>query len=136
MAIRLYDAPRFGRAQRRAGTRLRTAIVGVDVDGRDATTFEKFLSNWRRSAQGAAASLSTTDGRWAVVSMSVTALVAGAVAWLAMGTMPDGGARGFGTTADRSLMPYQLFLQLASQSKSNASYASFGPTGGTARDNA
>jgi murein DD-endopeptidase MepM/ murein hydrolase activator NlpD len=101
------------------------------VDRRTATTFEKFLTEWRRTTKGAASALATTDGRWAIVSTSVTALVAGAIAWLAMGTMPPVSSHGFGTQADRSLMPYQLFLRLASQGKpANADYASFAPVGG------
>ena len=34
------------------------------------------------------AALATTDGRLAMVSTGVTALVAGAIAWLAVGTLP------------------------------------------------
>jgi hypothetical protein len=34
------------------------------------------------------AALSSTDGRWAVVSTSLTVLVAGAIAWMAVGTLP------------------------------------------------
>jgi murein DD-endopeptidase MepM/ murein hydrolase activator NlpD len=105
-------------------------------DGRPATTFARFLNGWRRSTGSTAAVLSTTDGRWAMVSMSVTALVAGTIAWLAMGTMPIGNAHGFGTSASRSLMPYQLFLRLASQSRpGTADYASFAPTSGASRGN-
>jgi murein DD-endopeptidase MepM/ murein hydrolase activator NlpD len=101
---------------------------------RYATTFEKFLSEWRRSAKGAVSALSTTDGRWAIVSMSVTALVAGSIAWLAVGTMPQANSHAYANTADRSLMPYQLFLRLASQTKTGeANYASFAPTGGAYR---
>ncbi len=107
------------------------------MDERYATTFEKFLSQWRRSTRNAASSLSTTDGRWAMVSMSVTALVAGSIAWLAAGTLPPATSHGFNTSADRSLMPYQLFLRLASQAKpGSASYASFAPTGGARANNA
>ena len=99
------------------------------MDRRYATTFEKFLTDWRRTTKNAASALATTDGRWAIVSTSVTALVAGAIAWLAMCTMPPANSRGFGTQADRSLMPYQLFLRLASQGRpGNIDYASFAPT--------
>jgi murein DD-endopeptidase MepM/ murein hydrolase activator NlpD len=99
------------------------------VDGRYATTFARFLSDWRRSTGSATAALSTTDGRWAVVSMSVTLLVAGSIAWLAAGTLPPATSHGFATSADRSLMPYQLFLRLASQARPDggASYASLAP---------
>ena len=51
---------------------------------------------FRRRLNGAGAVLATTDGRWALVSTSLTALVAGAIAWMAVGMMPvnapDGGA--------------------------------------------
>ena len=99
------------------------------MDGRYATTFARFLSDWRRSTGSATAALSTTDGRWAVVSMSVTLLVAGSIAWLAAGTLPPATSHGFATSADRSLMPYQLFLRLASQARPDggASYASLAP---------
>jgi murein DD-endopeptidase MepM/ murein hydrolase activator NlpD len=107
------------------------------VDRRYATTFEKFLTEWRRSTRSATSALFTTDGRWAMVSMSVTALVAGAIAWLAMGTMPPATSHGFTASADRSLMPYQLFLRLAAQGKPGAAnYAAFAPTGGSAGANA
>ncbi|HXL98724.1 MAG TPA: M23 family metallopeptidase [Rhizomicrobium sp.] len=98
------------------------------MNRRNVTTFESFLTQWRRATSGAAVALATTDGRWAVVSTSVTALIAGAIAWLAVGTMPPATSHGFGTTADRSLMPYQLFLRLAAQAKpGDANYASFAP---------
>ncbi len=58
-----------------------------------------------------------------LVSTSVTAMVAGAVAWLAAGAVPPGLMRD--TSHDRALMPYQLFLQLAKSGE--ASYASIAP---------
>jgi len=98
------------------------------VRGRYSTSFAKFLTDWRRSARHTAKSLSTTDGRWAIASMSVTALVAGSIAWLAAGTLPGAGAHTMSASAERSLMPYQIFLQLAAQSKpGGASYASLAP---------
>jgi murein DD-endopeptidase MepM/ murein hydrolase activator NlpD len=84
---------------------------------------------WRRSAENAAAALGSTDGRWAVVSTSVTALIAGSIAWLAAGTMPPATSRGFEAGRNTSLIPYQLFLQLSARAKAvQAEYASFGPT--------
>src|SRR4051794_10954615 len=41
----------------------------------------------RRGFSGAGAALATTDGRWALVSTSLTALVAGSLAWMAVGMM-------------------------------------------------
>lgn len=78
----------------------------------------------RRSASGAAVALASPDARWALVSTSVTAMVAGAVAWLAAGAMPPGLIRD--TSRDRGMMPYQLFLQLTRSDE--ASYASIAPT--------
>ena len=99
------------------------------MEPRHATApLANLVSQWRNSTRSAAAVLSSTDGRWAVVSTSVTALIAGSIAWLAAGTVPmDGIGR---PSHDRTLMPYELFMRLARQSGSgNASYASFAPLG-------
>jgi len=84
-------------------------------------------SDWRRSAQNAASALNSTDGRWAVVSSSVTALIAGSVAWLAAGTMPPLTSHGFEAGRNPSLLPYELFMRLSAKAQQTA-YASFGPT--------
>ena len=60
-----------------------------------------------------------------MVSTSVTALIAGSIAWLAIGTIPMNGAQP--STRQRSLMPYELFLRLARSGNENTSYASFAP---------
>jgi murein DD-endopeptidase MepM/ murein hydrolase activator NlpD len=60
-------------------------------------------------AQGAAA-IATPDRRWALVSSSLTFLVAGSIAWLAMGTLPP--TTRYGESASHALLPYQLFLKL------------------------
>jgi len=82
------------------------------------------IDDLRDRASGAATTLASPDVRWALVSTSVTAMVAGAVAWLAAGAVPPGLIRD--TSRDRALMPYQLFLQLAKTG--DASYASINPT--------
>ncbi len=97
------------------------------MEPRHAAPFGQIASQWRNSTRAAAAVLSSPDGRWAVVSTSVTALVAGSIAWLAAGTMPANGVHQ--PSRDRALMPYELFLRLAkAQGGANASYASFGPS--------
>jgi murein DD-endopeptidase MepM/ murein hydrolase activator NlpD len=98
------------------------------VEPRHATApLANLVSQWRSSTRAAAAVLSSQDGRWAVVSTSVTALVAGSIAWLAAGTVPmDGIGR---PSRDRTLMPYELFMRLARQTGGSASYASFAPLG-------
>ncbi|MBI3676153.1 MAG: peptidoglycan DD-metalloendopeptidase family protein [Proteobacteria bacterium] len=93
---------------------------------RDASSFDNFLVEWRVSARAAANALSTTDGRWALVSTSLTAVLAGAIAWLAAGTIPPSTSR-YEASREQSLLPYQLFLRLAAHGKAN--YASIGPSG-------
>jgi murein DD-endopeptidase MepM/ murein hydrolase activator NlpD len=72
--------------------------------------------------------MATTDGRWAIVSTSLTAIVAGAIAWLAIGTMPPSSTLAHATHRN-PLLPYQLFQQLAHASRD--SYAALGPTPGS-----
>src|SRR5215469_771974 len=103
-------------------------ITGVAVERRGVTDFTTREFGWRRSAQNAASALGSTDGRWAVVSTSVTALIAGSIAWLAAGTMPPATSHGFEAGRNPSLLPYELFMRLSSREKAaQASYASFGP---------
>ncbi|MEI9886872.1 MAG: peptidoglycan DD-metalloendopeptidase family protein [Rhizomicrobium sp.] len=70
----------------------------------------------RHSLRAASAALSTTDGRWAVVSTTITGLVAGSMAWLAAGAMPPLHA----TTQEASatFLPYKLFTQLVAAGNS------------------
>ena len=63
----------------------------------------------RRGWNGAGAALATTDGRWALVSTSLTALVAGAIAWLAVGMVPISRPM---VAPGRSSLPYALFMKL------------------------
>jgi murein DD-endopeptidase MepM/ murein hydrolase activator NlpD len=58
---------------------------------------------------GASAALATTDGRWALVSTSMTALVAGALAWMAVGMMTVTRPM---VSPGRSSLPYALFMKL------------------------
>lgn len=69
----------------------------------------RFITNIRRSFGSASAALATTDGRWALVSLSMTAVVAGALAWMAMGTMPVDRPM---VAPGRSSLPYALFMKL------------------------
>ncbi|HET7084404.1 MAG TPA: peptidoglycan DD-metalloendopeptidase family protein [Rhizomicrobium sp.] len=71
--------------------------------------FAPFSTRLRRGLNGANAALATTDGRWALVSTSLTALVAGAVAWMAVGMMPADRPM---VAPGRSSLPYALFMKL------------------------
>jgi murein DD-endopeptidase MepM/ murein hydrolase activator NlpD len=97
------------------------------VQRRDAGTFEPYVNSWRRSARSASLTLSSTDGRWALVSTSVTAVIAGSIAWLAAGTAVPSHPEGFGPRA-HMLMPYQLFQRLVSQTR-ETDYATISPLG-------
>src|SRR5579859_770517 len=120
MAVRLYDAPCFGRAPRRAGmAQPHTRRTGTAVERRNAMSPEIMLSQWRRSAQAAVRTLSSTDGRWAMVSTSVTALIAGSIAWLAQGTALPNPSHGYAASEVKTLMPYGLFQRLDAQTKSS-----------------
>jgi len=88
-----------------------------------------FRGLWSGLRESAAATLSSTDGRWALVSTSITALIAGSIAFLAAGTAPGAGTAAQ-VSANRALLPYQLFLKLAARSNAQASYAGFGPAAG------
>jgi murein DD-endopeptidase MepM/ murein hydrolase activator NlpD len=79
------------------------------VDGRYEPAQDSFTPEWRLSARKAAVALSTPDGRWAVVSTSLTAIIFGSVAWLALGTMAPSNSRGFETA---NFLPYRLFQQM------------------------
>jgi len=84
-----------------------------------------------RLMNGAGAVMATPDGRWAVVQATLGALVAGAVAWLAVGMMPVGHPM---TAPGRSSLPYALFMKLVrsaepqgAQQNDNADNANPGP---------
>jgi len=96
------------------------------VDGRYEPTPLSFEPE--TGAMGKMASvLSTPDGRWAFVSTSLTAVIAGSIAWLALGTMPPANSRGFETAA-HEFLPYALFQELV-KTGGGALYATLGTQG-------
>ena len=54
--------------------------------------------------------LATTDGRWALVSTSLSLLVAGSVTWMAVGTLPVSGP--LVGRPSRTPVAYELFMRL------------------------
>jgi len=98
------------------------------VQRRDAGTFESFLNPWRQSARSATQTLSSTDGRWALVSTSITAVIAGSMAWLAVGTAVPLSSQSLGPGRSHVLMPYQLFQRLVAQTH-ETDYATISPLG-------
>ena len=83
--------------------------AALSPNRRDTSHFARFTFRVKRGLGGASAALATTDGRWALVSTSMTALVAGALAWMAMGTMPVDRPM---VAPGRSSLPYALFMKL------------------------
>ncbi|HEY1961561.1 MAG TPA: M23 family metallopeptidase [Rhizomicrobium sp.] len=82
------------------------------MESRAGVPFAEIVNSWRKSARAAEQVLSNGDTRWALVSTSVTALIAGSVAWLAAGLAPESHPYG---AHDRTLMPYELFMKLAAR---------------------
>jgi len=73
-----------------------------------------FIATMRRGLNGASAVMATPDGRWAVVQTSLTALVAGAIAWMAVGMMAVSHPM---VAPGRSSLPYALFMKLVRASE-------------------
>lgn len=92
-------------------------------------TFEEnsFEPDWSGLGGSVASSTASAGARWAFVSTSLTALIAGSIALLALDTMPPANSRGF-EAAHHEFMPYRLFQQMV-QSSGGAFYAAFGTPG-------
>src|SRR2546423_11656574 len=101
------------------------AVKGAAGERRNAGTAASFLQPWRRSARAAALTLSSPDGRWALVSTSVTAVIAGTITWLAAGAAVPSN---YDTGRSRLLIPYELFQRLTGQAH-GTDYAVIGPLG-------
>ena len=100
------------------------------MERRNSPTFHFRLSRWCNSVvAGFRGSLKSEDARWALVSASVTALIAGTVAWLGVSTLPQTANYVDQSRTARSLIPYPVFMHMASMAdiKSTA-FASFGPS--------
>jgi murein DD-endopeptidase MepM/ murein hydrolase activator NlpD len=97
------------------------------VERRNETTPLTLEPEWPGSVSGAESVL-TNESRWTLVSTSISALIVGSIAWLAMGTMPPV----MSTSADKAnhgFLPYRLFQELT-QSGSSALFASVGSVPG------
>jgi murein DD-endopeptidase MepM/ murein hydrolase activator NlpD len=66
-------------------------------------------ARWQNRMTRARGALATTDGRWAVVSTGMTAIVAVAVAWMAVGTLPMTNPV---VSTTHIPLTYELFLRL------------------------
>ena len=74
------------------------------------TSSRNFVSTLRSTLRATAGALATTDGRWAIVSTTITGLVAGSMAWLAASALPPLHANT--SEASTTFLPYRLFNDL------------------------
>ena len=74
------------------------------------TPSQNLVSTLRATLRATASALSTTDGRWAIVSTTITGLVAGSMAWLAASAIPPLHAKT--AEASTTFLPYRLFNDL------------------------
>lgn len=81
------------------------------MDRRNETTQLTLEPDWHRPAE-ATVTLPNSEGRWALVSTSLSALIVGSIAWLGMGTVPPVNSLGL-DSATHEFLPYRLFQQLA-----------------------
>jgi murein DD-endopeptidase MepM/ murein hydrolase activator NlpD len=99
------------------------------VSRRVETKIVSFVDQWRQSA---AAALASPDGRWALASTSITAVVAGSIAWLGMGATAPQAPTKMGTAASFSAA---LFRRLDEAGKPrDVTYASLSPLGAIANN--
>ncbi len=73
----------------------------------------EIVTEMRRFGAKAGHVLGSPDGRWTLVSTSMTVSVAVAVTWLALGAVPASSARTYEPKAERAALPYDLLLHLA-----------------------
>ncbi|HYM19008.1 MAG TPA: M23 family metallopeptidase [Micropepsaceae bacterium] len=71
-----------------------------------------FVTDARGLYARAARALGTSDGRWMMVSTSLTASVAFATTWLALGATPESSARAYEPKRQQAALPYELLLRL------------------------
>ncbi len=120
-------APGMGCGQDRAGTG-RRRVGGLatgwfhdkeaTVDRRTRDSIARVDNSFKTTLRRRAGALfATTDARWAVVSTSLTATVAAAVAWMAVGMMPSDHPM---VAPGRSSLPYALFMKLIRASEPQA----------------
>jgi murein DD-endopeptidase MepM/ murein hydrolase activator NlpD len=76
------------------------------------TAIRKFTSELRLATARASQLLNSPDGRWTLVSTTITASVATAVACLSLAATPASTARAYEPTREQAALPYDLLLRL------------------------
>ena len=131
-ALRLYAHHVLGASERSGTARVYADLLAVTLKGaivnrRNESTPLTFEAEW--SGPGQDATAFNNDHRWAVLSTSISALIVGSIAWLAVSTMPPV-TGGTVENASRGFLPYRLFQQLT-ESGSNVLFGSVAPVPGT-----
>jgi murein DD-endopeptidase MepM/ murein hydrolase activator NlpD len=72
----------------------------------------EFVTDLREGLSSARNVLSSQDGRWTLVSTSVTASVALTVAWLALAATPPSSAHAYEPRREQAVLPYNLLASL------------------------
>ncbi|MGQ0742661.1 MAG: M23 family metallopeptidase [Alphaproteobacteria bacterium] len=69
----------------------------------------------RHSAAIARGALQSPEGRWALISTSLTATIAGTIAWLALAAAPPSSARAYEPRREQAALPYELLVRLSNK---------------------
>ena len=76
------------------------------------STALKLAAEARELGGRAVRALGTSDGRWMMVSTSLTASVAFTTTWLALGATPASTARAYEPKREQAALPYEMLLRL------------------------
>ena len=71
------------------------------------------INELRQAAAVVRATFASADGRWALVSTSLTATIAGTVAWLALAAAPPSNAKVYEPRREQAALPYELLMRLS-----------------------
>jgi murein DD-endopeptidase MepM/ murein hydrolase activator NlpD len=86
------------------------------VDRRNESTPLTIEPEWSASSRGAETAMAGADNRWTLLSTSLSALIVGSIAWLAVNTMPPVTTVANVQSTSASFLPFKLFQQLTSGS--------------------
>jgi len=81
--------------------------------GSTLTALSGLTKELRLIGAAAGRALGSPDGRWALVSTTMTASVAVAVTWLSLAATPSSTARAYEPRREQAAVPYDLFRRLA-----------------------
>lgn len=80
------------------------------------SAFDKVTAGFSELRQAVAVvrgTFGSAEGRWALVSTSLTATVAGTVTWLALAAAPPSSAKAYEPRREQAALPYELLVRLS-----------------------